>query len=49
MVAGMAVEVFVWVYIFAFLGSAVIAVVLLVAAARRLAEKDREHTDRLNS
>ena len=45
MLAAMAVEVFVWVYIFAFLGAAVIAIGLLVAAARRLGEKDRDNAD----
>ena len=49
MLAAMAVEVFVWVYIFAFLGAAIIAISLLIAAARRLAEKDRDKADHFKS
>lgn len=48
MVAAMAVEIFVWVYIFAFLGSAVLAIALLVTAARRLAKSDRKNDDRMS-
>ena len=45
MVAAMAVEVFVQLYVMTFVLSAIIAILLLVAAARRLKEKERQNAD----
>jgi len=47
MVAAMAVELFIYLYAFSFLLAAIIAIVLLVAAARRLAKLDKEKSSRL--
>lgn len=48
MVAMMAVEVFVQLYVLSFVLSAIIAVWLLVAAARRLGRRDRDNADRFD-
>ena len=48
MVAAMAVEVFVQLYILSFVLAGIIAVGLLVAAARRLGRRDRDDVDRFD-
>lgn len=46
MVAAMAIELYLNMYAYGFALAAVIAIVLLVAAARRLAKLDRDQTNR---
>ena len=47
MIAAMAVELFINLYAYAFMISAIIAIALLVSAARRLERKDKEQEQRL--
>jgi len=47
MVAAMAVEVITYMYAFGFVFAAIIAIVLLIAAARRISHFDRDQTNHL--